>query len=394
MSTVRKRIRISEWQSSEPLDLHDADVRSLLTMPSCLSLRPCASGLWQVCAKSFVGRVRLPTVDLEIRPKTPIKNVLRLIAYAQRVPELLQGVDDSSDGCLEDLVVAAFVETVERLIHRGLRRDYVEREGELRTLRGRIDVTRQLRRPFEVSPTLDCRYQEHTLDTAFNRALRFTASRAWSEWPSLQNRIVALRSRLQDVPLRSVRPEDLDRFVYDRLDEYYEPAHRLCRLVLEGARVALDHGEAAPAGSFLIDMNRVFEAFLGRWLEENVRAPFRVELQPPHRLDLEQRITVRPDVVIYRADVVVGVLDAKYKVVRQPANEDVYQALAYARRFGVRTAWLVFPTDGQPPSGPITMKDGHNVVRSVGLGIEQEWDQLQKDLQRVRDELCFRRLSA
>ncbi len=242
-------------------------------------------------------------------------------------------------------------------------------------------------------PTLSCRYEEHTLDTPFNAVLRYAASLAWSDWPDLRRRLPVIRSWLQEIPLRPFGSEEIDRFRYDRLTVYYEPAHRLCRLVIDGAGVMLDEGNAAPAGSFIVDMNRVFEDFVGRWLTENVRAPFRAVLQSRHKLDAQGAIEIKPDVLIYRGSRIVGVIDAKYKLRSSggvPGNQDAYQVLAYARRFGVRRAWLLF-ADDDTKARAATMMDGENTVMSVGVGLSAEWNRIVEVLTRLRDDVCSER---
>ena len=322
-----------------------------------------------------------------------MKNVLKLIDYAQRVPELLDGVDDSTDGSVADLVISAFVQTLERLVRRGLRRDYRDHADDLAVLRGRLDLAQQIRRHHAARPTLSCRYEEHTLDTPFNAVLRYAASLAWTDWPELRRRLPVIRSWLQEIPLRPFGSEEIDRFRYNRLTEYYEPAHRLCRLVIDGAGVMLEEGNAAPAGSFIVDMNRVFEDFVGRWLTENVRAPFRAVLQSRHKLDAQGAIEIKPDVLIYRGSRIVGVIDAKYKLRSSggvPGNQDAYQVLAYARRFGVRRAWLLF-ADDDTKARAATMMDGENTVMSVGVGLSAEWNRIVEVLTRLRDDVCSER---
>jgi 5-methylcytosine-specific restriction endonuclease McrBC regulatory subunit McrC len=53
---------------------------------------------------------------------------------------------------------------------------------------------------------------------------------------------------------------DFDHLVYDRLSAHYEPIHALCRLILR-CRGAEDDQGALPMGSFLVNMNALFEKF-------------------------------------------------------------------------------------------------------------------------------------
>ena len=385
---TRSVIRVREWEGSAPVRVPEADLRELLALRPKLDVRPCGDGRWSVVARSYVGRVCLPSADVEIMPKCPIQNVLELIAYAQRVPELRAGIHESAAGSLTDLVIAAFAEQLERLVSAGLRRDYREAADDLVVLRGRLDLERQIRRPHGARLRLSCRYEDHTLATPFNAVLRYALSRAATPWMPLARRLSALRSRLEAVPSRPFTPDEIERFHYDRLTEFYAPAHRMCRLVLEGAGVAFeDHGDV-PAGSFLVDMNRVFEGFVARWLAEHLPSPFSVDVQSTHHLDLEGGIPLRPDVLIRRAGEVIAVVDAKYKVRTNASvsSDDAFQALAYARRFGLRQAWLLF-ADADVRIRAAHTTDGQNAVVTVGLGLTRPWGEVEDTMRRVRDEL-------
>src|SRR5690606_15062076 len=88
---------------------------------------------------------------------------------------------------------------------------------------------------------------------------------------------VAVRRRLRQLEgaVRSVAddgpsdPEFYEHLSYDRRTAHYEPAHRLCLLLLEATALK----ELYAAGnqqvfSFLLDMNRLFEDVVARLVEE------------------------------------------------------------------------------------------------------------------------------
>jgi 5-methylcytosine-specific restriction enzyme subunit McrC len=97
-------------------------------------------------------------------------------------------------------------------------------------------------------------------------------------------------------------------------------------------------------------MNKVFEDIVGLGLR-NALSDYglRVVLQHSDHLDQHRQVAIRPDIVVRDASgSVAAVADVKYK---RPSTdgispEDVYQAVAYATRYGLDSAALIF---AEPP---------------------------------------------
>lgn len=75
---------------------------------------------------------------------------------------------------LSPLIVAHFLSIVKEIAKRGLKKDYVQREGNLRKVRGRIDIFRDERLNIQKKryDRIYCRYQEYSEDTVENRLIK------------------------------------------------------------------------------------------------------------------------------------------------------------------------------------------------------------------------------
>ncbi|HVI03132.1 MAG TPA: hypothetical protein VM869_30760, partial [Enhygromyxa sp.] len=312
------------------------------------------------------------------------QSLCHMIAAVAGVPRLFESVTALGDGGLPDLLVAGFVQRAEALLSEGLRRDYVERRERLAVLRGRLDLPAHVRRPEALVTDLSCRHEDYTLDTPFNAVLRQTAEACHSRWPSIAGRLLRLRHRLAALPGARLRPEDIDRFRYDRLTEVYRPVHVFCRWILASTQLGLGGEARAPGASFVVEMAPLFERFVSLSLRARLPPPWHVKLQERVALDQSRAIGLRPDVVVYRGDQPVAVVDAKYKLRDGggPKNSDAYQLLAYARRYGVKRVWLVYPDD---PVGErvLVMHDGTNEIVSVGLDLAAPWENVEAELDRL-----------
>lgn len=288
------------------------------------------------------------------------------------------------DGALPDLLIAGFLQRAEALLTEGLRRDYVERREQLAVLRGRIDLPVHLRRPQELATDLSCVHEDYTLETAFNAVLRQTAEACHTRWAPIADRLLRLRHRLAVLPKLRLCPEDIDRFRYDRLTEGYRPVHAFCRWILAGTRLGLGAQHRAPGASFAVEMAPLFERFISLSLRARLQPPWRVELQERVALDKTHALELRPDVVVYRENQPVAIVDAKYKLRNRgmPGNADAYQMLAYARRYGVKRVWLVYPDQ---PTGErvLVMHDSANEIVSVGLDLGAAWGEVEAALDQL-----------
>lgn len=106
------------------------------------------AGLWQLRDNGLVGAARTGYgVELRVRPKTPIGQLLYLPGYAQN-PRGLRP-EDVDAGERPDLLPAlahAFARAAERALRQGVLLGYRETEEALPVVRGRIRMTDQLRR--------------------------------------------------------------------------------------------------------------------------------------------------------------------------------------------------------------------------------------------------------
>ena len=403
--SVRPLGPLSEWTTAV---FHDfaltAEDRAVVAQSSVvaegrLQIEELRRGL-RVRTRSWVGVVRLPTVEIRIVPKVTDNRLglVRLIEYASGLDALTRlrdgaTLEASGDNLLE-LFVLLFVEATEQVLRRGLLSGYVEREDDLPMARGRILGDRQVLERFGQLDRIVCRFDELEHDIVENRvlaaALRVTSSRVTSA--PLQHRISRLRGVLEPIcdtdhlDLSAARPT----LTYNRLNAHYETAHRLAWLLLDALGVddLLKPGEIRSF-SFLLDMNRLFERFVTRVVEQVLPVTrYRVTSQIPFGSVVwnvsSQRPYTRiiPDVVVERREdsgCRVAV-DAKYKLYDEHGFDqgDIYQAFLYAFAFGatgssgVPTSLLVYPATVEEPRSTrlrIRRLSGGTGAEIVGVGL-------------------------
>ena len=147
---------------------------------------------------------------------------------------------------------------------------------------------------------------------------------------------------------------------------------------------------AHTAPSFVVDMDLAFQDYVARIADERARRQgLRVIRRPPRYLDRDRAVAVEPDVVIGgRGRQPVALIDAKYK--RSEVRADIYQALAYAKAYGLSRVALVYPADGEvtPATHRIWNDSIEVLVRTLPVGnLEHDVRRLERDAANAMTEI-------
>lgn len=97
---------------------------------------------------------------------------------------------------------------------------------------------------------------------------------------------------------------------------------------------------------FLVNMARLFESFVARWLAANLPSDYFIAAKVRHRIGAAGALEMEFDLVLHESASgrPVCVLDTKYKPHQSISNPDYYQAIAYADAKGCGTAFLIYPS--------------------------------------------------
>jgi 5-methylcytosine-specific restriction enzyme subunit McrC len=345
-------------------------------------------------AGPVAGVLDIAGVQVEVRPKLQIRRLLFLIGYAlNRRFWRNQIAAFAEDDSLVDAVAAAAIRHVSRALARGRLHGYIDREDSLQTVRGRIQIGRQLSRWHGRMPPVEVGFQEFTDDILENRLLR-AATSALLRWPIRQQTTwEALRhvdTLLSPVTAGHFPRTAVPMVTYTRLNEHYRTAVELARLVLRMSAFDARAGRVRASG-LLVNMNHVFQDFVEVALGE-AATPFGVSLKGQdtrHALDEDRAIRLTPDIVLQRNGVAMRVGDSKYKRLEVSGlpNADVYQALAYAVGLKLSQAFLIYPaTETERADHMITNANVRIAIRTIDLSLEP--DALIEQVEQLAAELA------
>jgi 5-methylcytosine-specific restriction enzyme subunit McrC len=335
-------------------------------------------GLYRVVARGYAGTFRTPNVRWEILPKLPW-SAIRWMASGSGG---LSGADSSPDwgATLANLLADRLAGLIRERTAVGLHFDYVEQRSEGPTVRGRIDIPRQLREGVPAGTRFHLLSDEFTSDVPWNRIPKAAAHRLLAV-PGLagdvRQRLVSSLSPFDGVSGTEPTDADFSQLRFDARTEPYRPLIRFAQMVL---------GQSSPPGgeSLLVNLEQLFQIHVGEALSRAGALPagWGVEPQSPLLLSSDssrlEPLTLRPDLVVRDAVGPRSVWDAKWKTLTAagPHPDDVHQALGYAAALGVKMAGLIYP--GRKSFAAVYRPSGSDValhvlrLRLVGTAAECE----------------------
>lgn len=349
-----RTILLREWKP-RTLPLSKPELRTLLAVPQMVSLTPAgAEEEYEIKAKNIVGTLVTPNLRLLIRPKVPLRNLFLLMGYR---PDLIQWDPDLFDFDKEPDLLRIFGWVFERQLRQvlpsGLHRDYVRREEALTTIRGRFDLAAQVRLRQGQPLPIECIFDELTDDILINQVTRGALRKLLTtldQDPELLRHLRFWLRRFNSVSDVGFHRGQIPKPIFSRLNDRWEIVFDLAVLILQEESIRDRAGEVVGT-SFTLDMNKLFEKFVERLIEQEARKAGWKFVAQGHR-KLSDQILFKPDFLLTSGGRDYGVADAKYKN-PEPGiviEQDIYQLLAYCSSLGLKKGLLVYAGDREHES--------------------------------------------
>jgi len=347
---VTRVIQLREYHTSRVSGLTVAQAAAIAEVLRKADVSPTREeGVFEITPHAIVGAATIGGIELHILPKVELSNVLFMVSYAidpRRWREDLASF--KSVDTVVEAIIPAFVRMVHAAVGRGMLHGYRDEQDSLLSVRGRIHMGEQVRRRHGVLVPVEVGYDDYTVDILENRLLKaslFALSRLRLRSPLVARMLHHTLGMFAEVELNNWHRGHIPRVHYTRLNEHYRPALELAKLILEG--IALDAGSGGcPANGFILDMNKVFEAFVYRGLLEALGVSESV-FRHGHKgltLDTGNQIGLEPDLSWWDEGQCRFVGDVKYKQLDKDEvrHDDMYQMLAYMTATGLRESMLLY----------------------------------------------------
>lgn len=299
---------------------------------------PKLNGKHSIRAHEYVGYIILPNYIINIRPKIPGINFANMVKYALNIPKL--GIEDFIADEAEnfyDILVLFLLEKLKDLLKKGLYNSYVDYQENNNCVRGKILFKEHIVVNSGRNDKVFCQFSELTSDIPENRIIKSTLYNLLQIGfidKRINSELINLYKRFDQVELVTITSDVFDFINYTSLNEHYKPILTLCKLLLSDSSLNIERIGQKTSLSFLIDMNMLFQDFIGNLLKSHFSKT--VKLQKRRYPEVkDKRLKVKPDIVM-----TVGahslVLDTKYREVRsKPDESEVAQMVLYSVSTGI-----------------------------------------------------------
>ena len=308
---------------------------------------PLSGNRWRLQALGYVGFLPLsPERGLLLEPKVLLRNLFAMLEYAFDLRVMAGGFECDSIPEFFSRIAMLLLRKIMARARTGLYREYRDERELLGAVRGRLMVNALFNGPPRTQ--VECEFAEQTADLEENQIIAWTLHvllmTGMFTGPVLEQLRKADKMFRGTISLRPFKGSQCVGRSYNRLNADYGDIHLLCRFFLDCVGPTHQEGDRRMV-PFLVDMARLFEVFLAKWMEANLPGGLRIKAQECRNYGEGGTLSLNPDLVVYSSEskAAVCVLDTKYKAKGEVSNADYSQVLAYADALGCGNAFLVYP---------------------------------------------------
>ncbi|MEZ8509898.1 McrC family protein [Vibrio splendidus] len=322
--------------------------------------------------KNYVGVLFTPTGEhIEVLPKIGRKSVTHEQAVSESREMLLMMLQHlgsfryvasnqaniaSKQMPLLEAFINQFLQSVNTLVKRGLKSDYVTQEDNLRYQKGKLKVSQQIRHNIVNKHKFYVEYDEYLINRPANRLIK-TALLKLAHYTRLatnQKLLRELQFAFADVPTSKSVKQDIKALKLDRgMLDYHSPV-AWAKLILDGFSPLSMKGDSS-ALSLLFPMEAVFESYVSSVLRTQLPdgAELMTQASSKYLVTHNDRtqFKLKPDLLLTLPDNSKLILDTKWKLLDLDehnyglSQSDLYQMFAYGHKYlgGKGDLFLIYP---------------------------------------------------
>ncbi|MDP2501055.1 restriction endonuclease [Vibrio splendidus] len=322
--------------------------------------------------KNYVGVLFTPTGEhIEVLPKIGRKSVTHEQAVSESHEMLLMMLQHlglfryvasnqaniaSKQMPLLEAFINQFLQSVNTLVKRGLKSDYVTQEDNLRYQKGKLKVSQQIRHNIVNKHKFYVEYDEYLINRPANRLIK-TALLKLAHYTRLatnQKLLRELQFAFADVPTSKSVKQDIKALKLDRgMLDYHSPI-AWAKLILDGFSPLSMKGDSS-ALSLLFPMEAVFESYVASVLRTQLPDGAELTTQASSKYLVTHndrtQFKLKPDLLLTLPDNSKLILDTKWKLLDLDehnyglSQSDLYQMFAYGHKYlgGKGDLFLIYP---------------------------------------------------
>ncbi len=328
-------------------------------------------------ATSYVGIIQTKNLSIEILPKifeakddeVKTRNIfIEMLKPLLNINEILldkANLSTIKNKNIYEMFIFMFIEYIDKLIHRGLKSQYISKEDNQYFLKGKLKLNQHIKQNYIHKERFYVEYDEYIQDRPENRLLKSTIILLLKKTKDYENKRL-LRQQLfifDEVSFSNNNDVDISKINIYRGMEYYAMPLRFAKVFLKDKSFTSLRGED-KVFALLFPMEIVFENYM-EFVLNNSKEKLGIEKvlvnggKNEYLLsnDKCQMARLQPDYLLEMKNNTKIITDAKWKLLETKENEnkacesinisssDVYQIFSYLHFYkdACDTAYLFVP---------------------------------------------------
>jgi 5-methylcytosine-specific restriction enzyme subunit McrC len=312
-------------------------------------------------AKNYVGVIQTQNISIEILPKifdgNDTQNIrdifISMLKVVLNINELQINKADigtTKNKNIFEIFIALFISSVDSLIKKGIKSDYISQEKNSNFLKGKLKINEQLKQNYIHKERFFVQFDEYLQDRAENRLLKSTIKLLLQKTKNYENK-KALRTQLfifDNVQTSKNIDKDIVKINLYRGMEYYEVPLKFAKLFLKDKSFTSLSGKD-NVFALLFPMQKLFEEYLAIVLNnsKNELGADKVLINGGKNEYFLSGNNARlePDYLLKMKNSKDIIVDAKWKIVDEIlSSNDIYQIFSYLNFYDCNnTAYLFVP---------------------------------------------------
>jgi 5-methylcytosine-specific restriction enzyme subunit McrC len=261
---------------------------------------------------------------------------------------------------LLEIFIAQFLHSVNRLLKKGIKSDYVREQSNSAFLKGKLLHSQQLKHNFINRHKFYVEFDAYLTDRPSNRVIHSALGvvSAYTCNNKSKKLVQELLFAFDEIPLSIDYKNDFSAIKLTRGMKHYEGPISWARLILEGFSPQSMLG-SHNAFSLLFPMEAVFENFVAKYLHQQVSQPLKLSAQVQSKTLVsygdKNYFRLKPDLYLSSLANQNTVMDTKWKLINQNktagkdkfglSQDDFYQMLGYGYKYlnGEGELVLIYP---------------------------------------------------
>ena len=253
---------------------------------------------------------------------------------------------------LLEIFISMFLEELAKLVQKGIKSDYVQKEENLKFLKGKLKISEQIKQNSVHKERFFVEYEQFCSDRVENRLIKTTLEYLYKKSKSNKNqqRIREFLFVFDEIKVSHNIKTDFEKIKLNRQMKDYEQVLLWCKtFLLENSFSPYKGNDIAFA--LLFDMNLLFESYVYDYLKKSSKFENIKNQDKKHHLAYEDekgKFALKPDIVIDDGKIIV---DTKWKILSESksnqgiSQSDMYQLYAYGKKYKSKNLYLIYPKD-------------------------------------------------